>query len=37
MDWINEEVVTHIKKGNDALQWVTPSGFTATQQLLCLR
>lgn len=36
MDWINEEVVNYIKKGHDALQWVTPSGFTATQRFFKL-
>jgi len=32
MDWINEQVVSYIKAGNDQVLWVTPSGFTATQR-----
>ena len=36
MNWINEEVVKYIKAGHDCIQWVTPSGFTATQSFFKL-
>ena len=34
MDWINKEVVACIKRGATEVQWVTPSGFTATQRYM---
>jgi DNA-directed RNA polymerase len=37
MKWINEEVVSYIKAGHDSVQWVTPSGFTATQRFMKLK
>ena len=36
MDWINNEVVACIKRGAESVQWVTPSGFTATQRFMKL-
>ena len=32
MEWINNEVVQAIKRGADSIEWVTPSGFIATQR-----
>ena len=32
MEWINNEVVKAIKRGDELIQWVTPSGFIATQR-----
>ena len=36
MDWINKEVVNVIKRGNNEVRWVTPSGFTAIQRFFKL-
>jgi len=36
MQWINNEVVACIKRGNDKVQWVSPSGFIATQRFFKL-
>jgi DNA-directed RNA polymerase len=36
MDWLNNEVVSCIKRGDEYIQWVTPSGFTATQRFMKL-
>ena len=32
MEWINSEVVECIKDGAESIEWVTPSGFMATQR-----
>ena len=34
MDWLNNEVVSCIKRGDENIQWVTPSGFIATQRYM---
>ncbi len=34
MDWINKEVTAAIKRGEKQIQWVTPSGFVATQKFM---
>ena len=34
MDWINKEVTAAIKRGEKQIQWVTPSGFIATQKFM---
>ena len=34
MDWVNEEVTKAIKRGDREIQWVTPSGFVATQKFM---
>ena len=36
MDWLNNEVVSCIERGDEYIQWVTPSGFTATQRFMKL-
>ena len=36
MDWINKEVVAAIKRGANSIEWVTPSGFIATQRFMKL-
>ena len=36
MNWINNEVVACLKRGSDSIQWVTPSGFIATQRFFKL-
>jgi DNA-directed RNA polymerase len=36
MDWINEEVVNAVKRGQETIKWITPSGFTATQRFMKL-
>ena len=35
-DWINKEMAAAIKRGNDVIEWITPSGFpriSETKQL----
>jgi DNA-directed RNA polymerase len=34
MNWIESEVAKAIKRGEEEIQWVTPSGFVVTQRLM---
>ena len=32
MDWIGKEMAACIKRGNDVVEWVTPSGFHVSKR-----